>query len=174
MSDQFVAEIRMFAGNFAPVGWAFCQGQIMSISQNTALFSLLGTTYGGNGTSNFALPNLQGSVPVSVGQGAGLSLRDLGETGGASAVTLTTAELAAHTHVASASTNDANTGNPTGALLAIPDPTNPIYVGSPGAALDFGPLTVGTPGPTAAHNNLQPYLVVNFIIALQGIFPARS
>jgi microcystin-dependent protein len=174
MTDQFLSEIRLFAGNFAPVGWALCDGQLIAISQNTALFSLLGTTYGGDGRTNFALPNLQASVPIQAGQGAGLSLRNLGDVGGVQAVTLIESELAAHTHVLSASTNAANTGNPDGALLAAPDPSNPIFVGAPGTPLDFGPLTVGTGGPPGAHNNLQPYLVITFIIALQGIFPARS
>jgi microcystin-dependent protein len=172
--DPFVAEIRLFAGNFAPNGWALCNGQILSIAQNTALFSLLGTTYGGNGTSNFALPNLQASVPIHVGQGAGLSSRILGETGGAQNVTLTTSELASHTHAAVASTNTANTGDPAGAFLAVPDPTNPIYVGSPGAPILFAAQSLGPPQAAVPHNNLQPYLVINFIIALVGIFPTRS
>ncbi len=172
--DPFIAEIRLFGSNFAPNGWALCNGQLMSIAQNTALFSLLGTTYGGNGTSNFALPNLQASVPIHMGQGAGLSSRILGETGGAQNVTLTTSELAAHTHAAIASTNPANTGDPAGAFLAVPGATNPIYVGSPGAPLAFAAQSLGPPASPAPHNNLQPYLVVNFIIALVGIFPTRS
>jgi microcystin-dependent protein len=174
VSDPFLAEIRLFASNFAPDGWALCDGQILSIAQNTALFSLLGTTYGGNGTSNFALPNLQASVPIGAGQGAGLSSRILGEAGGSQNVTLTASELASHSHAAMASTNPANTGDPAGAFLAVPDPTNPIYLGSPGASLPFAAQSLGPPQTPAPHNNLQPYLVVNFIIALTGIFPTRS
>ena len=178
MSDPFLGEIRLFAGNFAPVGWALCDGSILPISQYTAVFSLLGTTYGGNGTSNFALPNLQGTVPIHWGQGAGLSSRTIGETGGATSVTLTPSEGASHTHPLLASTGMANTGSPAGSLVAVSDPTNPIYVGNPGAAapLAFGPQAIGETGAAApvAHNNMQPYLVVNFCIALQGVFPSRN
>src|SRR5690242_1359485 len=113
MSDPFVAEIRIFTGNFAPRGWALCDGQLMSISQNTALFSLLGTTYGGNGTSNFALPNLQGCAPMQAGQGPGLSLRDLGETGGDQAVTLLQTEMPMHPHTAQAAAAAGASGDPT-------------------------------------------------------------
>jgi microcystin-dependent protein len=174
VGDQFVAEIRMFAGNFAPVGWAFCDGQILPIQQNTALFSLLGTTYGGNGTTNFALPNFQGTVPIHQGQGPGLTQRVEGEVGGAAAVTLAATQVAPHTHAAMASTGPANTGDPAGALLGATTASNPIYAGAPGTTLTMGALAVGQAGPSQPHNNLQPYLVVSFIIALQGIFPARS
>jgi microcystin-dependent protein len=180
VSDAFLSEIRMFAGNFAPKGWAMCNGQLMSIQQNTALFSLLGTTYGGNGTSNFALPNLQASAPLHTGgtssQGAGLSLHVLGEVGGSQNVTLLASEMPSHTHAPTASKNPANTGNPNNALVAATDPTNPIYVASssPGSPLPFGPQAIAPAGGSQPHNNLQPYLVINFIIALQGIFPSRS
>jgi microcystin-dependent protein len=164
----------MFAGNFAPMGWAFCDGQILSISQNTALFSLLGTNYGGNGTTNFALPNFQANVPIHQGQGQGLTSRTVGSTGGAAAVALAPTQVAPHTHAAMASAGPANTRNPAGALLAATAASNPIYVGAPGSTLTMGPLAVGQGGPSLPHNNLQPYLSVSFIIALTGIFPSRS
>jgi microcystin-dependent protein len=165
----------MFAGNFAPTGWALCDGQVLPISQNTALFSLLGTNYGGDGLSNFALPNLQGSVPIGQGSGAGLTPRAIGSAGGAASVVLTASEGAAHTHAAMASTGAATTGDPTGALLAATPASNPIYVGSAGEAITMGALALGnTPAATQAHNNLQPYVVLTFIIALTGIFPARN
>src|SRR5213593_4760544 len=154
MADPFVAEIRIFPFNFAPTGWALCDGQLLPISQNTALFSLMGTTYGGDGKSNFALPNLQGSTTIHQGQGPGLTLRDLGEVGGEQAVTLNQSHVLTHTHVASASTNAANTGNPQDALPAATDPSNPIYVGSPGGTLTMGPGSVGTSASSSPHNNL--------------------
>jgi microcystin-dependent protein len=176
VSDPFVAEIRLFAGNFAPTGWAFCSGQILPISQNTALFSLLGTNYGGNGTSTFGLPNLQGAFPIGQGQGVGLTNRNVGDTGGTANVTLQSNEGAVHSHAAVASTNPATTGNPSGAVLATTPASNPIYVGSPGEVLTMGPLAVGAASAPAAvpHNNLQPYVAVSFIIALEGIYPPRS
>lgn len=172
MSNPFLAEIRIFGCNFAPVGWALCDGQILSISQNAALFSLLGTTYGGNGTSNFALPNLQGSTPLGQGQGPGLSLRDLGEIGGEQAVTLLTTEIPAHTH---APTCDAGMGDQYGPVWnfwATDAGGNDEY-GAPGNAVMAGGA-VGTAGSSQPHNNLQPYLVLNFCIAMQGIFPSRG
>jgi microcystin-dependent protein len=164
VSDQFLAEIRMFAGNFAPTNWAFCDGQILPISQNTAL----------DGKTTFALPNLQGNVPIHQGSGPGLTPRSMGETGGAASVALNATQVAPHTHAAMASAGPANTGNPAGALLAATPASNPIYAGAPGSTLTMGPLAVGQAGPSQPHNNLQPYLVVTFIIALQGIFPSRS
>jgi microcystin-dependent protein len=174
MSNPFVAEIRIFTGNFAPLGWALCNGQLMPISQNTALFSLLGTTYGGDGRSNFALPNLQGSAPMQAGQGPGLSLRDLGETGGEQSVTLLQTEMPAHAHGVQAAT--------TGGL---PGPGNNAWAsglkGHPGSYAASGPSNVqmnpfGTSisGGSLPHNNMPPYLALTFIIALQGVFPARS
>jgi microcystin-dependent protein len=172
--DPFVAEIRMFGGNYAPRGWAFCNGQLLSISQNTALFSLLGTTYGGDGKTTFALPNLQGRVPLQPGQGPGLSLRDLGEVGGRETVTLTPAQIPAHTHQLYASTGAANTANPQGAMLAVTAADNPIYA-APGTGLELtmGPNAVGA-NDAQPHNNMQPYFTITFIIALEGVFPPRG
>jgi len=170
MSDQFVAEIRMFGGNFAPTGWALCNGQLMPISQNTALFSLLGTTYGGNGTSNFALPNLQGATPLQAGQGPGLSLYDLGEAGGTETVTLPISQIPAHSHALQADASTATTGTPSqGATALATTGTTSIY----GPAQNLMPMGDAI-GGFQPHNNRQPYLAVNFIIALQGIFPPRS
>ena len=176
MADFFVGEIRIFGGNFAPVGWAFCDGQILSITQNTALFSLIGTQFGGNGTSNFALPNLQASVPLNQGNGAGLTPRVIGETGGEQDVTLSQATMASHNHGMSgvATSGSSLTPDPTMAL-AEPPTVVPIYqtsnLGSP-TTLNANAVTPS--GGDQPHNNLQPFLVLNFIIALQGIFPARS
>jgi len=171
MSDQFVAEIRIFGFNFPPTGWATCDGQLMPISQNTALFSLLGTVYGGDGKSTFALPNLQGSAGMQPGQGQGLSLRDLGEQGGAQFVTLLESEMPVHSHVLSGSLLPADSPNPTGAYTAAPANDN-IY----GAAAGLQPMALQclpVAGGSLPHNNMQPYLTVNFCIALQGIFPQR-
>lgn len=175
MSNPFVAEIRIFTAGFAPKGWAQCDGQLMSISQNTALFSLLGTTYGGNGTSNFALPNLQGCAPMQAGQGPGLSLRDLGETAGEQTVTLLQTEMPSHSHNA----------------LAAPDTTqftpvanawgtgqkgfgNLYAVSNPQTNVQMNPFATSVSGGSQPHNNMQPFLGLMFIIALQGVFPARS
>jgi len=172
MAEPFVAEIRIFALNFAPRGWAFCDGQLLAISQNTALFSLLGTTYGGNGTSNFALPDLQGSAPMHPGQGPGLSLHDLGETAGSNAVTLLQSEIPAHAHALQADVLDAADTN-------VPNP-NASFAQSSGGTLyqnasnvQLAPQALATTGNSQPHNNLQPYLTLNFCIALQGVFPAR-
>jgi len=172
MSDQFIAEIRIFAANFAPKGWAFCNGQIMSISQNTALFSLLGTTYGGNGTSTFALPNFQGLSPIHPGQGAGLSLRDLGETSGVETVTLLASELPAHTHIPNCNSGMGDQYGPPGNFWATDAGGNNEYNATGASAMAAGILA--PVGGNQPHNNLQPYLALNFCIALQGIFPPRS
>jgi microcystin-dependent protein len=175
MSNPFLAEIRIFTGNFAPKGWALCDGQLMAISQNTALFSLLGTTYGGNGTSNFALPNLQGCAPMQAGQGPGLSLRDLGETSGEQTVTLLQSEMPAHSHTASATTTT-NQGSPTNNLWASGQKGfGNVYTGSNNATnVQMNPLATSIAGGSLPHNNMSPFLGLTFIIALQGVFPARQ
>jgi microcystin-dependent protein len=171
MADPFVAEIRIFPFNFAPTGWAFCDGQLLPISQNTALFSLLGATYGGDGKSTFALPDLQGRAPMHPGQGPGLSLRDLGESGGSEFATLLASELPTHSHALSGSSNPATTTDPMGALPAVVSGT--LY-GSEGGLVPMAPESVAPAGGSLPHNNMQPYLTLNFCIALQGVFPPRS
>jgi microcystin-dependent protein len=171
MSDPFVAEIRMFGFNFAPTGWAQCNGQLLPLSQNTALFSLLGTFYGGDGKSTFALPNLQGSVPLHQGQGSGLSQYFLGQQGGTDFVTLLTSEMPIHAHGFEASEEVVNANNPDQIFFgagetryATPANLTPVGANSLGLTIAGGSLP---------HNNLMPYLVVNFCIALQGVFPQR-
>jgi microcystin-dependent protein len=173
MADPFVAEIRIFPFNFAPRGWAWCDGQLLPLSQNTALFSLLGTTYGGNGKSNFALPDLQGRAPMHPGQGPGLSLHDLGETGGSEAVTLLESEIPAHRHGYSAAGVIADNPSPVGALLATPTSDTPYFVGSNFTTTPMSPDALAPAGGDQPHNNLQPYLTFYFCIALQGVFPPR-
>ncbi len=172
MSDPFVAEIRMFAGNFAPTGWALCNGQLLPLSQNTALFSLLGTTYGGDGKSTFALPNLQDSAPMQPGQGAGLSLYDLGQQGGTPNVTLLLSELPLHNHIANAKTSLGNSQTPADQTWAGSNNAKQYVNTAPNTAMS--PLALSLTGGNLPHNNLAPYLVVTFIIALQGVFPPRS
>jgi microcystin-dependent protein len=175
VANPFLGEIRIFPFGFAPVGWALCNGQLMPISQNTALFSLLGTTFGGNGTSNFALPNLQGRVPLAPGQGPGLSQRDLGEAAGETTVTLLQTEAPAHTHSLQADPRPATLRNP-GPQNSLARSSPDIYKTPPGAAppQPLAPTTLSTSGGNLPHNNLMPYLTLNFCIALQGIYPARS
>jgi microcystin-dependent protein len=173
MSDPFVAEIRIFPFNFAPTGWAFCNGQLIPISQNTALFSLLGTFYGGDGKSTFALPNLQDSAPTHQGQGAGLSSYFVGQSGGSETVTLIQSEIPTHAHQASGvsgsgPTSPTNNTWGTGAGRTPP----PTYVdGNPNVIMGNALSVAGGSQP---HNNMQPYLTLNFCIAMQGIFPPRS
>jgi microcystin-dependent protein len=175
MSNPFLAEIRIFTGNFAPKGWALCDGQLMSISQNTALFSLLGTTYGGDGKSNFALPNLQGCAPMQAGQGSGLSLRDLGETSGEQTVTLLQTEMPAHSHGAQASAGTTQF-NPANNAWASGQKGfgNAYAASSPGTNVPMNPFGTSIAGGNLPHNNMPPFLGLTFIIALQGVFPARS
>ncbi|MCB1643493.1 MAG: phage tail protein [Xanthomonadales bacterium] len=169
MSEPFIAEIRMFAGNFAPHGWAYCDGQLLPLSQNTALFSLLGTTYGGNGKSNFALPDLRGRTPMQHGQGPGLSDRFLGESGGSAAVSLNEAQLPAHAHAWRAAEDPAD--------LQVPGPNRSMtrssvnaYAPAPANA-NLAAEMLNPQGGNVPHNNRQPYLGLTFIIALQGVYP---
>lgn len=171
--DPFVAEIRIFPFNFAPKGWAWCDGQLLPISQNTALFSLLGTTYGGNGKSNFALPDLQGCAPMHPGQGPGLSMHDLGESAGSDTVTLLESEIPAHNHSwRSDPTNLGEDRTPTGASLARSVGGN-LY-GATANLVPFAPQALSPAGGDQPHNNLQPYLTFYFCIAMQGVFPPRT
>ena len=174
MSEPFIAQIQIFAGNFAPRGWAFCSGALLPISQNTALFSLIGTTYGGDGRTTTGLPDLRGRAPMHPGRGPGLTARRLGERGGTETVTLTTAQMANHDHTAMGSSTAANqrvttghvvaTGGGRGANLYQNDTTN--------NTVTFREL--GEAGSGAAHANMQPFLTLNYLIALQGIFPSRG
>ena len=175
MADPFVAEIRIFPFNFAPRGWSWCDGQLLPLSQNTALFSLLGTTYGGNGKSNFALPDLQGRAPMHPGQGPGLSLHDLGETGGSETVSLLESEIPSHSHAMRAS-NDASTTNvPAGATVARPfGRGNNLFKAGSANIVQMAGETLAPAGGDQPHNNLQPYLTFYFCIALQGVFPPRG
>ena len=171
MADPFVAEIRIFGFNFAPKGWAFCDGQILPISQNTALFSLLGTIYGGDGKSTFALPNLQGNAPMFWGQGQGLSLYDIGEEGGVDAVTLLGSETPQHLHNITAQTIDQGDNRIPSPSLNLGN-TQMYSNAQPTATMD--PTATSLYGNSQPHNNLQPYLTLNFNIALQGVYPPRS
>lgn len=176
MADQFLGEIRAVAFGFAPKGWAQCNGQLLPISQNTALFSLLGVLYGGDGKSTFALPNLQGCAPMNQGTGLGLTARTMGETGGSTSVTLLLSEIPSHTHTVK-NAAASNTGTPA---------TNTVFGGggrgkepafapaSQSASVLLSPQAVGISGSSLPHNNMPPYLAINFIIALQGIFPPRQ
>jgi microcystin-dependent protein len=176
MADQFVGEIRIVPFNFAPVGWALCDGQLLAISQNTALFSLLGTYYGGDGRSTFALPNLQGSTPMNQGNGAGLTPRILGEVGGETAVTLLVSAMPSHTHTAkNAAASNAGTPGPTVTFGGGGRGKAPAYApASTQNAAQLMQRAVSLTGGNQPHNNMPPYLTLNFVIALQGIFPPRS
>jgi microcystin-dependent protein len=172
MADPFVAEIRIFPFFFAPKGWAFCNGQLLPLSQNTALFSLLGTTYGGDGKSTFALPDMQGSAPMHPGQGPGLSLHDLGETGGSQTITLLETEIPAHSHSVNASGADASDPSPNAEQFAKGAGVG--YYAAPSANFNqFNLAALAPAGGSLPHNNMQPFLTLNFCIALQGVFPPR-
>ena len=174
--DPFVAEIRIFPFNFAPKGWAFCDGQILPLSQNTALFSLLGTTYGGDGKSNFALPDMQGNAPMHPGQGPGLSLHDLGETGGSETVTLLESEIPAHAHVMRGHNLDPADHQIPSASTSIAQSANgQAYQNNSSQNLvSLSPSELGPAGGNQPHNNMMPYLTLYFNIALQGVFPPRT
>lgn len=175
MSEPFVAEIRIFAGNFAPRGWAFCDGQLLPISENTALFSLIGTTYGGDGRTTTALPNLQGRAPMHPGRGPGLTARRLGEKVGVETVTLTEAQIPSHSHTARASTSTAAPGGPTNTSSLAQTGGGDAYQSNTTANLvDLASQTLATTGGSQPHDNVQPYLTLNFIIALVGLYPSRS
>lgn len=172
MSAPFVAEIRIFGFNFAPTGWAQCDGQLMPISQNTALFSLLGTFYGGDGKSTFALPNFQGSAPMFWGQGAGLSLYDLGQASGAEFITLLESEMPIHAHTLQADVldvGDTNVVSPNASFALSSGGT--LYQATSNGTMAFQALSIA--GGSLPHNNMMPYLTLNFCIALQGVFPPR-
>jgi microcystin-dependent protein len=171
-SQPFLGEVMLFAGNFAPVGWAFCNGQLLPISQNTALFSLLGTMYGGNGISTFALPDLRGRAPMHFGQGPGLSNYVEGQAGGEEVHTLATAEMPAHSHAAYGDAANGVSDVPTNQLPA----RNPAGIPAYGAAAtaQLASNHIAAAGSSSPHNNLQPFLVINYCIALQGIYPSRS
>jgi microcystin-dependent protein len=169
MSEPFIAEIKIFAGNFAPRSFAFCNGQLLPIAQNTALFSLVGTTYGGDGRTTLGLPNLQDRLPMHPGRGPGLTTRRLGESGGVNTVTLNSSQVPSHTHSIRGTTEAPDTASPAGAFAAMA----PVF--EPGGNLtnmaDEAILPVGS---SQAHTNQQPFLKLNFVIALQGLYPSRS
>src|SRR5262252_453133 len=167
MSGPFVGEIRMFAGNFAPAGWSFCNGALVPIDQNPTLFQLIGTTYGGDGQNNFALPNLQSRVPVHVGQGFAL-----GQTGGVETVTLTTSQIPAHSHVPQANAAAGTSDTPSNNFWAAATGATNYDDGAPSVAL--APATIGSAGGSQPHDNMIPFLVINFIISLFGVFPSQS
>ncbi|MCE7073049.1 MULTISPECIES: phage tail protein [Dyadobacter] len=171
MADPFVAEIRMVPFNFSPKGWAWCDGQYLPISQNTALFSLLGTTYGGDGKSNFALPDLQGRAPMHPGQGPGLSLHDLGESGGSETVTLLESEIPMHGHTVNITPQPGEISDPSGHTIARSVNGAVFLGGSPNGYMSAS--SIGEAGGSQPHNNMQPYLTTYFCIALQGVFPPR-
>src|SRR5437016_6220815 len=167
MSSPFIGEIRMFAGNFAPVGWAFCNGALMAIDQNDALFNLIGTTYGGDGQTTFALPNLQSRVPIHVGPNFAL-----GQSGGVETVTLTTSQIPAHPHVPLCNSNPGNQQGPGGGVWAKPS-TGTIY-SSTAPSLNMDPSAIGSAGGSQPHDNMIPFLVINFILSLFGVFPSQT
>ncbi len=174
MATPFIGQITIFAGNFAPRNWAFCNGQLLFIAQNTALFSILGTTYGGNGTTNFALPDLRGRVPIHFGQGPGLSNYVEGQLGGEESHTLTQNEMPAHNHQANSVAGGGNQASPAGGLPAIESTGTSLDYSSGVANAAMGNSMISTAGGSQPHNNMQPYLAVNYIIALNGIFPSRN
>lgn len=177
MAEPFIGEIKMFGGNFAPKFHAFCNGQILSISSNTALFSIIGTYYGGNGTSTFALPDLRGRFPIGQGNGAGLSQQVIGEVGGAPTVSLLSSNLPAHTHTLQATSASASSPTPGGNIWAVAGSrrsTVNLYTAAAGTAPAMAAQALAANGSSLPHNNQSPYLAISFIIALQGVFPSRN
>jgi microcystin-dependent protein len=169
MAEPFLSEIRIMSFNFAPKGWALCNGQLLPINQNQALFSLLGTTYGGNGQTNFALPDIQGRTPIHVGSGF-----TLGERGGEQAHTVSIAETPTHTHTVNATSITATTNNPSNTLLTAQSTAANLYGSAASSLVAMSPAMVGNTGGSQAHLNMQPFLTLNFCIALQGIFPSPT
>ena len=174
MSEPFIAEIRIFAGNFAPRGWAFCNGQLLPIDQNTALFSLIGTTYGGDGRTTTALPNLKGRAPMHPGRGPGLTSKRLGQKGGTESVTLSEAQIPSHAHTLRGYDRRAGSGVPKDQFFAEARDGTPYNTNTTANLVDTSSTTLGTAGGSQPHNNLEPYLTLNFIIALVGIYPSRN
>ena len=168
MSTPYIGEIRMFAGNFAPAGWAFCNGALMAIDQNDALFNLIGTTYGGDGQTTFALPNLQSRVPVHAGPGF-----TLGQTGGAESVTLTTSQIPAHSHVPLCFDGAGNQSSPANGVWASTSPAT-YYATDPAPNVQMSPAAIGSSGGSQPHDNMMPFLVINFILSLFGVFPSQT
>ena len=173
MSEPFIAEIRIFAGNFAPRSWAFCDGQLLPISQNTALFSLIGTTYGGDGRTTTALPNLQGRAVMHPGRGPGLTSRRLGQRTGVEKVTILEAEMPSHTHTLQARARLANESSPAGNSLAVGKGIG-IYTNDTNPLVSMDSSSLNNTGGSQSHNNMQPYITLNYIIALQGLYPSRG
>jgi microcystin-dependent protein len=174
MSEPFIGEIRMFSGNFAPRGWALCNGQLLAIAQNTALFSILGTTYGGDGRTTFALPDLRGRAPLNWGQGPGLSPRSIGEQGGSETVTLISSQMPAHTHTANASTLNGDVETPSGTTWGADTSATVLLYNSNPPNTTMNPASIGIAGGNQPHQNMQPFLCVSLIIALEGIYPPRN
>ena len=172
MSGPFVGEIRLFAGSFEPVGWMFCRGQILPISQNDVLFQLIGTTYGGDGQSTFALPDLQGRVPLHQGQGSGLSSYTMGETGGVEAVTLTTNQMPVHTHAFVATRSGGTSSNAIGNVLASSPSVTELIADTPSATMPVS--SIGATGGSQPHDNMAPTIAISYIISLFGVFPSQT
>ncbi len=174
MSEPFTAEIRIFAGNFAPRGWAFCNGQLLPVAQNTALFSLIGTTYGGDGRTTTALPNLQGRAAMHPGRGPGLTSRRLGQRGGVEMVTLSEAQMPNHSHTVQASNDQANTNDPSNNNPSRSAGRGANRYKASGTQVDMASRSLVSSGDSQPHDNMQPFLAINFIIALVGLYPSRS
>ena len=174
MSDSFIGQISLFSFEFAPRNWAACNGQLVSISQNNALYALIGTAYGGDGVNTFALPDLRGRVPIGYGASAQSGMVALGQRGGSEAVTLTQANLPSHTHALNGSTQVATRRIPTGRMLATDTSTNAEYYAPPGQVTALSPDAIGPTGGSQPHENRQPYLAINYCIALYGVFPSRN
>ncbi|OCW56914.1 phage tail protein [Hoeflea olei] len=174
MADPYIGEIRMFAGNFAPRGWAFCDGQLLAISEYDALYALFGTIYGGDGRVTFGLPDLRGRVPIHQGTGPGLSIRRIGSRGGSERITLTSNQLPSHDHSFNGDTQEASDASPAGNVIAKGDNVNYLAASAPSGANAFAPTMVGSTGGSQSHSNLMPTLCVNFICSLFGIYPSQT